>query len=190
MRITVKHLTADRLRELLHYDPLTGVFTWKMNRTRRAKAGSVAGSVNGRGYVQIRIDGVGYTASRLAYLYMQGEPAPANLEIDHRNHVKTDNRWSNLQPVTHGENMSNYHQFRRRRRVNPARKAKIQACITGNPLDAMRNLLNEGAINFEIAQHRQGTPGRHSVVGQSKSARCPGSHSCCNQSLHHPPLQG
>jgi hypothetical protein len=47
-------LTAERLRELLDYDPETGVFRWKMNRRR----GKVAGTLRPDGYRQIGIDGV------------------------------------------------------------------------------------------------------------------------------------
>jgi hypothetical protein len=50
-------MTAERLKELLSYDPASGVFRWKVNRGGTAKADSVAGSVDANGYIAIQIDG-------------------------------------------------------------------------------------------------------------------------------------
>ena len=98
-------LTQDRLRELLHYDPLSGVFTHRVTRGGRAQVGTVAGSRVTSGHVQIKVDRRGYLAHRLAFLYMTGEWPAA--EVDHINRVRDDNRWDNLRPATHAQNMVN-----------------------------------------------------------------------------------
>ena len=89
-------LTQVRLKELLAYDPVTGIF---INRRSRgaAKAGKTAGT-NLDGYLVIRIDGRLIRAHTLAWLYIHGEWIEANNAI------------KNLRPCTHGENMINKRQ--------------------------------------------------------------------------------
>src|SRR5690606_33021363 len=89
-----KTLTRERLAEVLDYDPTTGIFLWKKPTGSRAVAGSVAGTVNLSGYIQIQIDGTIYYAHRLAWLWMTG--SWPNNEIDHSEMNPADNRWSNL----------------------------------------------------------------------------------------------
>ncbi len=101
-------ITVDRLKELLKYDPETGLFT-KLTTNHRWKAGTVVGSRDNSkgstaGYVKIFVDGKRYKAHRLAWLYMTGE-WPEN--TDHMNHVRHDNRWCNLREVTHADNTKN-----------------------------------------------------------------------------------
>jgi hypothetical protein len=50
-------LSAERLRELLHYAPETGLFYWRVSRGS-AGAGTQAGKRRSGGYVVIRIDGL------------------------------------------------------------------------------------------------------------------------------------
>lgn len=97
-------LVAGRLRALLHYDPQSGVFTWRMNRKGGPRAGDVAGNATD-GYREISVDGRTYKAHRLAWLYMVGE-WPAG-PIDHRNGVGSDNTWSNLRAASHAINNQN-----------------------------------------------------------------------------------
>jgi len=97
-------LTQERLKELLHYNPDTGAFTWRVRR-RRIPAGSPAGCISGTGYVTMRVDGYQYLAHRLAWLYMEGY-LPENT-VDHENCVYGDNRWINLREATNQCQMRN-----------------------------------------------------------------------------------
>lgn len=98
-------MDIQRLKELLIYDPETGVFKNKIQRGPTALAGDITGYLNPSGYITIFIDGRHYRAHRLAWLYVYGE-WPLNF-IDHINHVKHDNRISNLRNATKSENMQN-----------------------------------------------------------------------------------
>lgn len=103
-------LTAERLRELLDYDPETGQFRWAKARSG-VKVGAITGCPNGRGYTVIHIDGHTYKSHRLAWLYVYGRWPAA--EIDHRNGKPADNRISNLREATRAEQAQNLAKYRR-----------------------------------------------------------------------------
>lgn len=96
-------LTQSRLKQLLYYDPCTGVFTWIKN-CGGIKSGTIAGSRHCKGYISIRIDYRNYLAHRLAFLYITGEMPEF---VDHKNGDRSDNRWVNIRPATATENMQN-----------------------------------------------------------------------------------
>lgn len=97
-------LTVARLKHFLHYDPVVGVFIRKTpNGT--AKAGDIAGYVRKDGYIGISVDGMGYVAHRLAWLYMNGRWPPHH--TDHINRIKSDNRIANLREATARQNCGN-----------------------------------------------------------------------------------
>jgi hypothetical protein len=98
-------INQKRLKELLDYDPETGLFHWKANRRGGSKANDLAGHKRSDGYIEIRIDGKAHRASRLAFLFIEGY-LPEH-EIDHINRVRDDNRWFNLRHVSHICNMRN-----------------------------------------------------------------------------------
>lgn len=97
-------LTQTRLKELLHYAPDTGVFTWLVNRGS-ARVGMVAGTSQGTGYIWTGVAGGRHLNHRLAWLYMTGNE-PENC-VDHVNGVTDDNRWCNLRAATVRQNQLN-----------------------------------------------------------------------------------
>jgi hypothetical protein len=102
-------LTAERLRELLTYDRLTGDFYWRsasqVTKGRRVDlAGRKAGTVQ-KHRVAIWIGKRSYSAHRLAWLY-EHDVWPAGW-IDHINRNPLDNRIDNLRVVTRAHNVAN-----------------------------------------------------------------------------------
>lgn len=98
-------LDHKRLLEVLSYDRETGDFTCRITRRSKAVAGSIAGTLNSNGYIQISIDRTIYLAHRLAWFYVHEEWPPR--QIDHRNELKSDNRFDNLRLATGSQNMLN-----------------------------------------------------------------------------------
>lgn len=116
-------LTQELVKEFLHYDPDTGVFTWRERSRKWFKgekqhccdswntrhAGKVAGNKytkphNKKSYLQVSVFDCWYSCHQLAFLYMNGSIPEC---IDHINGDGTDNRWCNLREVTHAENSRN-----------------------------------------------------------------------------------
>ena len=98
-------LTAERVRELLVYEPETGEFRNRIKRNGRAMPGQIAGSPGSCGRKKIKIDGTFYRTYRLAWLWMTGE-WPED-EIDHIDGDPANDRWSNLRQATRSQNLQN-----------------------------------------------------------------------------------
>lgn len=101
----MRQISKETLDRHFSYDPETGLFTRIFKPCNRVKVGDVATCQSDEGYVHFRIDGVLYTAHRMAWLTMTGE-WPAG-QIDHINGDRADNRFCNLRHVTNGENQQN-----------------------------------------------------------------------------------
>lgn len=90
-------ITAQQLRDEVHYNPETGVFT-------RRLSGETIGHVDGAGYVCFRCIGKIRLAHRMAYFYMTGRLPET---VDHIDQNKANNEWRNLREATNAENQWN-----------------------------------------------------------------------------------
>jgi hypothetical protein len=97
-------ITLNQYKKVLEYQPETGNFIWLESRGK-AKKGSIAGTPDKNGYIQIRYLRKAAQAHRLVFLYMTGE-WPVN-QVDHINRVTNDNRWINLRQADSFINMRN-----------------------------------------------------------------------------------
>lgn len=121
-------LTQKTLKDIIHYDPNTGIFTWKIrnikyfsdiggktkyhlqniwnSRFSLKKAGSVwkQRESSGLEYLTIGIFGDTFRAHRLAFLYMTGN---IPCQIDHHDQNGLNNKWKNLRIANDSINSKN-----------------------------------------------------------------------------------
>lgn len=149
-------LTAERLRQLLHYEPSTGKFTRLVAhpRNRTLCVGTEAGSFNkARGRFCISVDDTSYLAHRLAWLYMTGN-WPKH-QIDHIDTNPANNRWDNLRDVTGSVNQQN--KRRPHRRNSTGLLGVSRSCVPGKfqaSIYVNKKLVHLGTFEDANAAHQ------------------------------------
>jgi len=100
----IKLPSQEEIMNALNYDKDTGVLTWK--KRQRVKEGAIAGVLFKNGYIRLGINGKLYSAHRVAWVFHYGS-IDENMQIDHINGIRHDNRICNLRLVSHKENHRN-----------------------------------------------------------------------------------
>ena len=113
----MKKITQNYLKEIVSYNPETGIFIWIDRGLSHFKSlssyrswitrflGKQAGSVSNNGYVVINTNGKLYTCHRLAWLYVHG--TMPYLEVDHIDGDRSNNKIANLRLANRSENNQN-----------------------------------------------------------------------------------
>lgn len=95
-------LTQDEIKSLFDYK--NGKLVWKIKPNRNIRVGDAAGSMDSRGYLQTKHNGIVYLNHRLIWLMHYGYLPE---QIDHINGNRMDNRIENLRPATKQQNQHN-----------------------------------------------------------------------------------
>ena len=139
------------LKDVYAYNPETGIFTWKINKTR-ARAGASTGCPNRGGYLRTVYEGVTYSVARLAWFLYYNE-WPKN-DLDHINGNRIDNSLKNLRLATRQQNMANkkYHKNSSSNFKGVYWRKSIKKWVASISLNKERFYL--GAFNDEIEAAR------------------------------------
>jgi len=100
----MSRLTQKRVHELLTYNEFTGDLFWKIKKSGM-KNNLIAGSINSKGYLKLKIDEYYYLNHRVIWLYVYGY-CPEHT-IDHKDRIRTHNWLTNLRERTLSCNIKN-----------------------------------------------------------------------------------
>ena len=99
-----KEPAQEYLKSNFIYD--NGILRWKINKSNKVKAGNIAGKKTPDGYISLTLDYKNYFVHRLIYVYLR-TVIPNDVEVDHINGVRHDNRIENLRLVSAQHNHFN-----------------------------------------------------------------------------------
>mgnify|MGYP003455568704 CR=1 FL=1 len=133
--------SQERLKQVLDYNPETGVLTWLdrvergfsfNNRVAGTRGRQLNGSPSGK---MISVDAVRYKVSRVIWVMVYGS-LPEGHEIDHANGNPWDDRLCNLRLATHDQNKANRRSMIKSKTglkgVTARKNGKFQSCLKFN----------------------------------------------------------
>jgi hypothetical protein len=119
--------SPSEVATLLSYDPQTGSLQWR-KKCRGTDPDREAGIFTDQGYRTIYIGNRRVLAHRIAWAIQTGAWPPENMDMDHINGNRSDNRWSNLRLASRSQNNMN---AKRRSDNKSGRKGVSKRADTG-----------------------------------------------------------
>ena len=95
-----------------------------------------AGTKNGAGYLHVRRNGRAFAVHRLVAATFLGQPASADLDVNHKDGDRCNNRLENLEYVTRSENVRHYYALMEGQERSPRRGTLVQGCPLGSAEEA------------------------------------------------------
>lgn len=125
----------SHLQSLFSYEEQTGELKWIIKRP-----GSIAGSLNNCGHLQVIIDGRAYMVHRVIWKMLHGKDPDG--VVDHINGIRSDNRAINLRDVSISQNSLNQLYAKENNRSGALgvywdgcrRKWRASICVSGKRL--------------------------------------------------------
>lgn len=96
--------TKELLRKYFLYIPFTGELIHKLPNGTNKSIGDSFGHLGNHGYLCGNLGSKSYLVHRLIWMYLYGYFPE---QVDHINHIRTDNRIENLREVSNLENLKN-----------------------------------------------------------------------------------
>lgn len=95
--------TQEKLNSVFAYDPVSGIVTHK-HTTLSGNSGDVVGYLHNEGYITAYVGRKEYLLHRLIWLMQTGEWP---VQVDHKDHNRSNNAWLNLRNVVSRDNQLN-----------------------------------------------------------------------------------
>lgn len=147
-------LTHEELLRNLSYDEESGFMTWILSGPRRV-VGCRAGYLHGSGYRKITLCGTEWFEHRLIWFWMTGSVPSSEMQVDHINLKRDDNRWSNLRLVDQGTNLANSPRYGKMRGIMMRDSSfRVRLNISGCRTDKSFKTLEE-AMNYRDSLFRE-----------------------------------
>lgn len=107
----LRSISQEKVKSLFSYSSKLGGLVYKKRHGRTANymhrvPGTRAGFTHSRGYRHVAIGRIQFKEHILVWIYFYGT-VPKNMQIDHKNGVRDDNRISNLRLATSNNNQHN-----------------------------------------------------------------------------------
>jgi len=154
----MKNLSHNQIKKIFYYNPDTGEI--------RKRSGSF-GEVANNGYIRFRHKRKSCAAHKIAWIYMTGHWPDS--DIDHIDHDRKNNKWTNLRMVSRQDNMrnaslskANTSGFTGVTWCNQQKQWRAQICVDGKSIKLGRfNEIDEAITARKTANNKYGFHKNH-----------------------------